>query len=403
MAYWRTDRFNVMVVYADGLPRTGKSYFATNYIYNNIDNYSKIYTNINGMKLSDKIKPLNFDKLRDIFAKCKDIFDDTQSSLGLDESIDTIVLDDKFIEYLLEIDFLQINPRYAQYEIDVKDYNELNFFAKLFKKAPKRETPYLNVLLVIDEAYNYFEPKRTDELLLWLLSYHGHLFIDIILMSQDAGDINQIYLRRVEYFLHAMSSSRGILNFSFRYQKFLKYPYNTSLKYGSFVGDIKIKKSQKIFDMYKSGDKGGDKSAVLKYIFISFLLLICIIISIFFIQRYIFSAPSDDLKVDTHSSPTSPIVSTVDKKTPKVVQVSNVILNNQYLKVVCIADNCNNNLFGDVGIDKDTFLSLISISKSNIVKTKTITKQITIYSLLISDSFIGYFANIKKEDKKSFF
>jgi len=383
-----------MFIFVDGIPKSGKSYYSVNYMHENIDKYSKIYTNINGMKMTDKIRPLNFDKIREIVLHCYNIFQEESSKIN--EDTEVIELDSVFLDYLIEIDFLKINPKYETYNEEIDRRNKLSYFAKKwinFRKPLVRETKYLRVLLVIDECYNYFEQRSSDKLLLWLISYHAHLYLDVILMSQSPEDIHRSYQNRVNYFLHAMDASRGVLNLKFRYQKHLKYPFNTNAKYGAYVGDIKIKKKKEIFDMYKAGDKGATNSSVLPYIIMAASLIIFLIILVFLIQKYAFG--NDE---NTKNNDFTKTKITHFKKINDAVIQDKLKENMSYIKLQCIVNECSN-IKNNIHLNIDDLEHLVKITDSEFLQYKKISANQAEVYLLVSGDFIQLFKGAKNEKK----
>jgi zona occludens toxin len=389
-----------MFIFVDGIPKSGKSYYSVNYMQENLDNYSKIYTNINGMKMTDKIRPLNFDKIKNIVLECYQIFQ--KASSELDENTEVINLDDVFIDYLLDINFLEKNPRFDNYINEKKRRDSLSYFSKVLiniRKPLVRETEYLRVLLVIDECYNYFEAKSSEKLLLWLISYHAHLFLDVILMSQSPEDINRAYQNRVNYFLHTMDSSRGIFNLKFRYQKHLKYPFNTNPKYGAYVGDIKIKKKDEVFKMYKAGDKGSTKSAVLPYIFLSVGILFFLLLLVYLIQAYAFG------NSEKSESVPSEVVFTSNKQlnnnTSYIEKTS--VSDTKYILFNCISESCSNKEL-KIKLDIEDLKFLVDNTDSKFLSTKKYSSNFGIVSLLASKDFLNLFqgANNGKDNTQGF-
>jgi len=390
-----------MFIFVDGIPKSGKSYYSVNYMHENLDNYSKIYTNINGMKMTDKIRPLNFDKIRKIILECYEIFQ--KASSNLDENTEVINLDDIFIDYLLEINFLEENPRYKPYIEEKKERDSLSYFARTIANIRKpliRETEYLRVLLVIDECYNYFEAKSSDKLLLWLISYHAHLFLDVILMSQSPEDINRAYQNRVNYFLHAMDSSRGVFNLKFRYQKHLKYPFNTNPKYGAYVGDVKIKKKKEIFSMYKAGDKGSTKSSVLPYLLLSAGILFFLFFLVYLIQAYAFGNNEKDTSFKATTKKITEVTTTNDNL---IYEAQSTVTGTKYLLFNCFSDSCSNKeLKIKLGIEDLKYL--VDNTDSKFLATKKYSSTFGSISLLASQDFINLFqgANNGKKDTQGF-
>jgi len=378
-----------MFISITGKPGSGKSYYAVHHVTKNRDNYLNIYTNINGLKMEGNLKALNFKNIVDVVTECKKIYDEQILKLGETEEN---IIDKPIIDYLLEENFIEHNEDYDTYIEDKSNREQqpdfIRYILDIFKpiySVPKHKPN----LLIIDEAQNHF--SKADEVLNWFISYHRHLYIDAILLSQTYQKIHTSYLRDMEYFLYAVPSSRQLFTSSFKYRHHLNTPFFKT----NMVETISIKKDKEVFELYESGDKVRTKSVLTKPLIIIFILLVFV--------YFVWGFAQDMLTSSSSTSPSSPTTHHNIKKNIKNDK-KEVILNNlTYLRVVCIADNCTNDTFGKVGIDKGTLLALISNSKSNILKTQNITKQIIIYNILASDIFISYFSKTEKEFVKSFF
>ena len=245
-----------MIVYYLGLPGSGKSYSGVNTIYNNFSknedakkdlkkDYQVCYTNINEFK---------FDKVKNVY-----LFDE--------EDI-----------------FKKLNTLYEMYRKKAND-EELIEQCKEFK--------LYRALFVLDECHKYFDVEK--KFLVWWLTYHRHLYHDLILITQSLSLVHSKYKPLAEAFYKAKSSSLT-LN-----QKYFNYMYYTEarLTKASFVNTVKVKKRQSVFELYKSGDSIDSKNVIKRFLFISLFF----VLFLFLFAYFFYYEKSTDIKSNKVSIP----------------------------------------------------------------------------------------------------
>ena len=187
-----------MITYILGLPGSGKSYYAVNKIYNNFSDdknakkdknitFRKCYTNINEFKFKriDNVEKFDYDEFYKIIAHAHTLYKMKET-------------DEKILTFL-----------------DQKGYKD--------------------TLFVIDEAHNIFDKK--DIVLVWWLSYHRHLFHELILITQSLSLIESKYKAFSEFFYVAKPRSLVLNRNYFKYNIFC----SSRLTKISKSGDIKVK------------------------------------------------------------------------------------------------------------------------------------------------------------------
>ncbi|EAJ1232370.1 zonula occludens toxin [Campylobacter fetus] len=149
---------------------------------------------------------------------------------------------------------------------------------ELIKTA--KELKLLNSVFVIDEIHNFFNEKE-NEVLIWWLTYHRHLYQELYFITQDLSLVNNEYKRIAEFFYKAVDSSKRFFSKKFRYIQYSNY----RLYQKDIIKTFHIDFNEKIFNLYHSGQSGLRTSFVKKYLFISLTILIFAIIAfIFFIN-----------------------------------------------------------------------------------------------------------------------
>lgn len=239
-----------MITFLTGVPGSGKSYYAVDRIYNNFSNdkeairdkkatFENCYTNINEFK---------FDKVENCFY------------LDFDE---------------LKANLTKLHKLYKAKSTD----EELIEFCK--------EHNILNTLFVIDEAHNFFDAK--DPVLIWWLSYHRHLFHEIILITQNLALIDSKYKSFSEFFFKAFPQSLTLFKTHFKYNIYC----SSRMSQVSKSGSIKIKRNPKVFELYQSGDTVNTSNIILKFLLFA-LFFLALVITIFYFY-------SESLKSDTQT------------------------------------------------------------------------------------------------------
>lgn len=244
------------ITYIVGIPRSGKTYYVMYQLWKffvyvakvtwltkliskifkpkPIHTYTLAYTNINQFDFSktDKIVKLDFDDLH-----------------------------------------LKLSELYSMYMTKKTD-EELIAKSKEFKLH--------NVLITIDEVQNFLG-KKLDDVLVWWLTYHGHLHQDLFFITQDMGLIHSDYKKNAEYFYKAIPPSARFSTKKFRYTQYR----NGRMPMNGKIRDFTIPAIQDIFNMYVSGAKNNSKSVVKKFLYIGlFLFMILSIAVVIFVSSF---------------------------------------------------------------------------------------------------------------------
>jgi len=387
------------MIYISGKKGSGKSYYSVDYIIKNRDRYSFIYSNINGIKSKELgIKNLNFDKLLKILYECKNIFDN--ASIDIDDDMEVLELDKKIIEYLLSIEFLVENPKYSIYLANKKDRDNTSFFRRFFLDilSPiKEEVKYKDILIMIDECYQHFGNRTVDDILKFLVSYSRHLYIDLVLISQDPSDIHRDYLKRVEEFIHAIPISRQLLGGSFKYKKHVSYPFRDGY---TDVGTFLIPKSQKVFNYYESGGKVRSSSIFFRYI-VYFIILLLFFIFVFGSLFDFFNDKSKNSSISKVDNTTHNISNSNHFNKKPIIKKEKIKYSNYtYLTINCIDNNCISYQDKNIKFDFDVLDDLLNNTLSKQIKIYDINNFQKTIILLVTKDFIDLF---KKDNSKMLF
>ena len=335
-----------MAVLIEGLQGSGKSYYATYHMYHDSNKYYKIFTNIDGIKTTDKIIDLEFKKfVRDILDECYNL--QVSNDGSFEESID---------------------------------------FLKTMHFLPHDVSKDNRVLIVVDEAQNYFgKSVKLEPSLVWFITQHRHLYIELYLITQ------KYTLLRPDYHLFNLvyKAYPPVKQFSknkIRYMEYAGLPLNDDNLSKKFM----LPKEQRVFDMYISGDKVTSPS-ILKKFLVYFVVLALIILALVYLFSKIFGN-SDD--IDTVSTQIDKVINSPSIK-PKIDNSENelytfVVWEDGYFHIREIEDNVEYPI-RFLKYIKDNYFETV-IEKVNMGQGMTIIYVICNNSL---SSFLE-----KKEEKK---
>ncbi len=230
-----------------GVPGSGKTYFAVDYVYNcfidekhkDFGKFKRFFTNINEFK---------FDQFNNQT--------DTAHFLDFDDIKQKI--------YQLRILYLQKNPDTV-----------------LIEKA--KESNLYDSLFIIDEAHNYFSEQ--DDVLIWWLSYHRHLHQDIILITQNISLIQKKYLSFSEFFYKAVPPSLRLFSSVFAYKQYI----TPQLYKNSLTITIKLKFRRSVFSLYGSGANTQSTKVIYKFLIIAVIAVSVVVFGI----KYVASSFGD--------------------------------------------------------------------------------------------------------------
>jgi len=358
------------ITYYTGVPRSGKTYRAVDLLYKNFvlknkpglfskkkkkSEYKNAQTNINqfDFKATKKITKLEFDVL-----------------------------------------YEQLSTLHEMY-MDKKDDSELIIKAKEFN--------IYKTLFVIDECHNFFKVKR-DPILTWWLTYHGHLYHEILLITQDLSLVDTEYKSIAEHFYKAVPQKFRMQKSVFKYVGFSSYKLFTKDK----IGVVSVKAKSEVFKLYVSGANVNTISVYYKYLF---FMTICVLLA--FYTTFLFSgnisdktgqeANESDIPVNEINPLNSKkILSSADDENQVIPKISNFKLDDKKLfKINCFAKECLLNIDSkNYEIPTKLFTKIIEdIDKQYIVLEKSSNSSI-IY-LLAKTDFFNFIITGDNEDEKN--
>jgi len=352
-----------VISFFTGVPGSGKTYNAVDKIYNNFSTdkeakkdkkatYEICYTNIN---------EFNFDKVENVYP------------LDIDDLKDKLTQLHKFYKEKKDDDFL------------VEKCKEYNIY---------------NALFVIDEAHNIFDVK--DTVLIWWLSYHRHLYHEIILITQNLSLIESKYKSFSEFFYKAFPQSLTLIKTHFKYNVYC----SSRMSMNSKSGSIKVRRNKKVFELYKSGDSINSNNVLLKFVFFA--------LSFFLLSAYLLYWISSSYVPDTVTDQQNNSVTDLQNKTvteqqnnsnyaPVQSQMTMQDLINyqssQLLVLNCNSSNCYNE---DINLPVALLTHFIKNNDLSLLYTNNINSNYLKIYLSVSESFYKFLISTKgkNEDEK---
>ncbi len=358
-----------MITYIVGNPGSGKTYYAVFKIY------QLFLFKPKDTFLSKVIKP---EKQKDYLYCYTNI-----NGLKFD-------LSDKLVKFDYEQFYSNLEVLYLLYMDKVGD-EALNEKAK--------ELNLHNVLIILDEAHNFLKAKE-DNILVWWLTYHRHLYQDIMLITQDLSLISNEYKRIAENFIKAVDSSKRLFKNKFRYMLYGSY----KMYQKDVMQKFHVPYMKEVFNLYHSGQNASQKSFVRKFLYVSLFLFITLSIYFYF---FVQSFNSDEASAPTDTQPQANLSQSDESKDNKsLFNASNPNPNEPPIgyiyQIHCFYDRCSiqNGTYDHFDQRYLNFIFLRSPPKFSVRSFKG--KGITYF-------FVGFdkpvFDNLKKEelDEKSSF
>lgn len=343
-----------MITLIDGKPGGGKSYYMSRHISLNAKNYYKVFTNIDEFKYDkfNNVEQLKLSYFESLMIDAKIIFEDEDTT---DKDIQDMLLEREFI--------------------GKKDSGKLD-----------------PVLIVYDEVHNILGGR--NDLWLWVLTYHRHMYIDFMFATQDSSLIYSTYSKTFQKIYRALPNDRNIFALfgktkSNRYQEHLKLPIYDG-KGGTFIQNLYIKKEQKYYDLYQAGDEVRTKSVFSRFIYMFIILAGLVIIGFVWFLSHLFNSGDDKKKEEPKA---------ISKRVFQKSTNDSDSDEKTYLKLNCFSKKCiNKNLHIDLSVlDLERILK---ITDSQLLSSQKIGRDYIIISLLVTQDFKNLFIGATDENNK---
>lgn len=334
-----------MLTYFIGVPGSGKSFYAVDTIFNNFSSskqakrnikkdYINCYTNINGFQfdLVNNVHKLDFE----LFVKCLTRLHKHHKAKK----------DDEFL--------IKLTKRY-----------------KLHKS-----------LFVIDEAQNHFDTPKV--VLTWWLTYHRHLFHDVIMITPNLSLLNAKYKPIAEAFYKAVPKTLSLNPTNFTYKMYV----DSRMSKNSQGGKVTLKKRKEVFALYESGDSVESKNIILKFLLVGLGVFVTLGFLLWYISNRL--APEPDIEpieknltkvVDNSSN--SVYLATSENETENDEEYEE----RRFFYLSCSINKCSNKL---ISIPPQLLRVFIDKESINVLYTETINNNLTNYYLDTTTDFYNY-------------
>ncbi|MDQ7083950.1 MAG: hypothetical protein Q9M36_03035 [Sulfurovum sp.] len=241
------------------------------------------------------------------------------------------------------------------------------------------------------------ELRTGDPIISWWISYHRHLYTDVILLTQNWQDIHISYRRNISYFLDAIDSQSkalGHLSPTLQFDQHKTAPYTKKNK----AGKIKVKKREEIFDQYESGDAVRTKSVVLPWV----ILAVFLFVIVGFMLKIILSSFGGDKKEDSNTtvivkaeSETKSLIKRITH-TDKKEKVDSKFRGKKYLEITCLGKTCFNKEF-KIKLSSKDFKKVCKMTKTIILNTSNYSLNNKVYTVIATAEFISIFKGADNE------
>ena len=299
-----------------GLQGSGKSYWAMNEIFTSGDKYVKIYSNIDELKNTDRIHSLDFNE----FVK-----------YGLSECYKIMVTSNNG-SVDIDDDDITVNQVFNKITSQSATFSDAIKHLQFIKILPDDVSEEKRVMIIIDEAQNFFgQTVKLSPELLWLITQHRHLYLELILLTQDVSLIRSNYKLFNEVYC-AVPPTKQFNAKYFTYKHYAGLPISP----GNFVGKIKIKKQQEIFDLYTSGDKVESPNILKRYFIMGIIALALMVLTFMYVINDLTSSTTDKPKKTETTLNDKP----VQHRTYK--DIGSNTDSKSYLKLNCFSKKCIN-------------------------------------------------------------
>ncbi len=245
-----------------GIQGSGKSYKAVYDIYHGQGKYFKIFTNIDGIVNDEFALKLDFN-----FFKEQILLDCYRKSVLQGVGVE---YGDMTAEEMHEY----VTGGSASYDSALEILKRTHILATDASEENR-------TLIVVDEAQNYFD--KNDPVLKWFITQHRHLYIELYLITQTITNLNPVYkLFNVIY--EAKPPIKQLVKGRISYYEYASLPLSPANRSRSFS----LPKEQKVFAVYKSGDKVESPNILFKFILIFIGLILLLVAIVYFFKNSFF-------------------------------------------------------------------------------------------------------------------
>jgi zona occludens toxin len=355
-----------------GIQGSGKSYFAMYDIYTNQEKYFKVYSNLDKLRNTKTVHSLDFNSF---------------VTYGLKECYKIMVTSNQGVEADYEKSPREIFNLITNQSATFSDAIE---HLKKIKLLPDLVSEDNRVLMIIDEAQDYFgKTVKISPELLWFITQHRHLYIEVVLLTQNVSLLRPDYKLFNEVYDAVPPTKQFDKNY-FSYHQYAGLPIHED----NYVGKIKLKRLKEVFALYESGDKVDSPNILKRFIYMGVGAVVFALLMLYLLKDML--TPE---KVET-ASKNSTIKLISDNKGTYISNYNSDYSSLVYIKLNCIHDTCTNKLY-KVELDIDDLKATVTNTQSKFLGTKKLSANLATVTLLATTDFLNLFqgANNEKNNK----
>ena len=347
-----------------GIQGSGKSYFAMYDIYTNKEKYFKVYSNLDKLKNTKTVHSLDFNSFVTYALKeCYRIM--VTSNQGVEADYE---------KSPREIFNLMTNQN-ATFSDAIAHLQKIKFLPQIINEDNR-------VLMVIDEAQDYFgKTVKISPELLWFITQHRHLYIEVVLLTQNVSLLRPDYKLFNEVYDAVPPTKQFDKNF-FSYHQYAGLPIHED----NYVGKIKLKRLQEVFSLYESGDKVDSPNILKRFIYMGIALVALIGISLYLLVDMM--TPDKDTTASTSS--TVKLISDLNATRFNHTYVDSDYSQLLYLKLNCIKDTCINKVH-KINLDIDDLNATVTNTNSKFLRIKIHSNSLAEVTVLVTTDFLNLF------------
>ena len=274
----------------------------------------------------------------------------------------------------LDFDVLVRNlTKLHRLNVDLKKSDEeLNILA--------RELGLFNCLIVVDEAAHYFT-KPINPVLIWWLTYHGHMHQEIYIITQHVDMIPNDYLMNGEFFYKVYPPSKAFFSkkFSIGLYSCIKFYQNCKTKVFHIPFESDVAK------LYVSGKAVNNELLLKKFYYIFAALFVFGAFAFYNFTKSPLAGVTDHDNNHSIKSSVSDLNSSNAVLSNSSISVPSS-LENTFIEFFCIYDNCYSSKYKSVPIS--FILYLQDHYKSDYSHKKIVNFNYRVYDFLLDKSSI---------------
>lgn len=198
----------------------------------------------------------------------------------------------------------------------LKEFFTIANFESIMSKMNKT-----HVIIAIDECHEFFPAGFNDDELYKFFAFHGHIGLDVILMTQSLTATSRMFNPLLEYLVQVKPRTRALLN---------TFSYDYVTKNGKYLYSKTLQKRKEVFNAYKSfrhDEQNKPKNAVRHWAVVVLVLFLAAGL-LFKTALAVVKGKSDNGKKSTAvaaarlQSPVAPAAASVPAPVPAAVPVA---------------------------------------------------------------------------------